>query len=105
MPSPSTPSSRASWATITPCRNWSSRRSVGGKRKKPRPCGTGLFRIGLELLAQVEDEHAAQGGECGRRARAGVCKRRIGVEDVVDGDAGPGAVGPAEQPVQVEAHI
>ena len=52
-----------------------------------------------ELLAQIEHEHAAKGGECGRRARAAVGEGRVVVGDVVDGDADPGIVSPGEQAV------
>src|SRR3569833_1799233 len=105
MPLPSTPSSRASWATITPCRSWSSKRLLAEKAKSPVLVGRGFFVSVLELLAQLEDEHAVQGGECGRRARAGVGEGRVGVGDVVDGDAGPGVAGPGAPAVQVVADI
>src|SRR6478736_1146525 len=104
IPSPSTPSLGASWATITPYRSSSFRRSRR-RQKKPRPFGTGLFISASELLAQLEDEHAAKGGERGRRARAAIGEGRVGVADVVDGDAGPGIAGPGEQAVQIVAGI
>src|SRR3569833_75245 len=105
MPLPTTPSSRASWATITPSRSWSSKRLPAEKAKSPVLVGRGFFVSVLELLAQLEDEHAAQGGERGRRARAGVGEGRVGVGDVVDGDARPGGAGPGELAVLVVADI